>query len=134
MRFDDALFWAAPKLCRIAWNERTQADCLCCRIREERERIRMNPKTPSVRPPRIASGRDDTTTVLSMVGLPARGKTYIARRVARYLNWLGHPTRVFNVGNYRRKILGASQPADFFAPSNTAGRKVLNELAMQALE
>src|SRR4249920_1327101 len=78
--------------------------------------------------------RDTATTALSMVGLPARGKTYIARRVARYLNWLGHPTRVFNVGSYRRKILGASQPADFFAPSNTAGRKVLNDLAMQALE
>ena len=84
--------------------------------------------------PRISGERDETTTVLSMVGLPARGKTYIARRVARYLNWLGHPTRVFNVGNYRRKLLGASQPADFFAPSNTAGRKVLNDLAMQALE
>lgn len=78
--------------------------------------------------------RDDTTTVLSMVGLPARGKTYIARRVARYLNWLGHPTRVFNVGNYRRQFLGASQPADFFAPTNTEGRKVLNDLAMQALD
>jgi broad specificity phosphatase PhoE/predicted kinase len=84
--------------------------------------------------PRILEGRDDTTTALSMVGLPARGKTYIARRVARYLNWLGHPTRVFNVGNYRRKFLGASQPADFFAPSNVAGRKVLNDLAMQALD
>lgn len=83
---------------------------------------------------RLLGERDDTTTVLSMVGLPARGKTYIARRVARYLNWLGHPTRVFNVGNYRRQILGASQPADFFAPGNTEGRKVLNDLAMQALD
>ena len=78
--------------------------------------------------------RDKATTVLSMVGLPARGKTYIGRRVARYLNWLGHPTRVFNVGSYRRKQIGASQPADFFAPSNTEGRKVLQELAMGALD
>ncbi len=83
---------------------------------------------------RLPGDRDDTTTALSMVGLPARGKTYIARRVARYLNWLGHPTRVFNVGNYRRKFLGASQPADFFAPNNVEGRKVLNDLAMQALD
>src|SRR5512138_2572890 len=69
-----------------------------------------------------------------MVGLPARGKTYIARRVARYLSWLGHPTRVFNVGSYRRRQIGASQPADFFAPSNKAGRAVLHDLAMTALE
>src|SRR3954447_18699382 len=78
--------------------------------------------------------RDTATMALAMVGLPARGKTYIGRRVARYLNWLGHPTRVFNVGSYRRKQLGASQPADFFSPTNTAGRQVLNDLAMTALE
>src|SRR4029079_14419069 len=99
------------------------------------DRIRMSEEASSIAwPPRVPGERDDTTTVLSMVGLPARGKTYIARRVARYLNWLGHPTRVFNAGNYRRKILGASQPADFFAPTNAAGRKVLNDLAMQALD
>ena len=30
---------------------------------------------------------------LAMVGLPARGKTYIARKLARYLNWIGVETR-----------------------------------------
>ncbi|WP_235880125.1 bifunctional nucleoside/nucleotide kinase/histidine phosphatase family protein [Polyangium aurulentum] len=78
--------------------------------------------------------RDRATNVLAMVGLPARGKTYIARRLARYLNWLGHSTRVFNVGSYRRRQLGASQPADFFSPANATGRAVLNELAMNALD
>lgn len=33
--------------------------------------------------------------VFVMVGLPARGKTYIARKISRYLNWLGVPTKVF---------------------------------------
>lgn len=37
-----------------------------------------------------------------MVGLPARGKTYISRKICRYLNWLGFKSRVFNIGNYRR--------------------------------
>jgi 6-phosphofructo-2-kinase/fructose-2,6-biphosphatase 2 len=41
-----------------------------------------------------------------MVGLPARGKTYIARKVSRYLTWLGHRSRIFNVGNYRRQNVG----------------------------
>jgi 6-phosphofructo-2-kinase len=39
-----------------------------------------------------------------MVGLPARGKSYIVKKLARYLNWLQHRTRIFNVGERRRKI------------------------------
>ncbi len=39
-----------------------------------------------------------TPTVIVMVGLPARGKTFIARKMARYLIWQGVKTRVFNVG------------------------------------
>ena len=31
--------------------------------------------------------------VTVMVGLPARGKTYIAKKLTRYLNWIGVNTR-----------------------------------------
>jgi 6-phosphofructo-2-kinase len=41
-----------------------------------------------------------------MVGLPARGKSYIVKKMARYLNWLQHPTRIFNVGDRRRVAAG----------------------------
>lgn len=41
--------------------------------------------------------------VIVMVGLPARGKLYITNKLTRYLNWLQHDCRVFNVGNTRRK-------------------------------
>lgn len=71
--------------------------------------------------------------VLAMVGLPARGKTYTARKIARYLSWLGHETRVFNVGSYRRQHFGPSQPHDFFDPSNEQGRAALFDMAMRAL-
>lgn len=37
-----------------------------------------------------------------MVGLPARGKSYITKKMARYLNWLQHDTKIFNVGEKRR--------------------------------
>jgi adenylylsulfate kinase-like enzyme len=42
--------------------------------------------------------------VIAMVGLPARGKSYIVKMIRRYLRWIGFETEVFNVGNYRRKI------------------------------
>ena len=32
------------------------------------------------------------------VGLPARGKTFTAAKLTRYLRWLGHDTKHFNVG------------------------------------
>lgn len=31
--------------------------------------------------------------VIVMVGLPARGKSYISRKLARYLNWIGVSTK-----------------------------------------
>jgi signal recognition particle GTPase len=35
------------------------------------------------------------------VGLPGRGKTYIARKVSRYLRWISYRTRVFSLAKYR---------------------------------
>lgn len=78
--------------------------------------------------------RDTSPVALAMVGLPARGKSYIARKVARYLSWLGHPTRVFNVGSYRRSHIGSGQPNEFFDPENQEGRRALHDLAMTALD
>lgn len=43
-----------------------------------------------------------------MVGLPARGKSYITKKLARYLNWLQHDTEIFNVGQRRRVAAGKS--------------------------
>lgn len=72
--------------------------------------------------------------MLVMVGLPARGKTHIARKLARYLSWLGHRTRVFNVGSYRRARLGAAQPASFFDPDNAEARDARHRVALEAID
>ncbi|KAI9310226.1 6-phosphofructo-2-kinase-domain-containing protein [Dichotomocladium elegans] len=69
-----------------------------------------------------------------MVGLPARGKTYISQKVCRYLTWLGVKTKVFNVGNYRRKLHGASVPHTFFDPNNPIGEQQRRESARAALD
>jgi broad specificity phosphatase PhoE/predicted kinase len=77
---------------------------------------------------------DPTPLVLVMVGLPARGKTFLARKVVRYLTWLGREARVFNVGNYRREQLGSQQPASFFDPANVSGSASREQLAREALD
>jgi 6-phosphofructo-2-kinase len=43
-----------------------------------------------------------------MVGLPARGKSYITKKIQRYLSWQQHECRIFNVGNRRRVAAGAA--------------------------
>jgi 6-phosphofructo-2-kinase len=50
--------------------------------------------------------------VVIMVGLPARGKSYITKKIQRYLSWQQHECRIFNVGNRRRIAAGtAAGPA-----------------------
>lgn len=39
----------------------------------------------------------NTPHVIVMVGLPARGKTYMAKKLTRYLNWIGIKTKGRNI-------------------------------------
>ena len=49
---------------------------------------------------------DGRKLVVIMVGLPARGKTFLSVRLQRYLEWQGWRSGIFNVGTYRRALLG----------------------------
>jgi tRNA uridine 5-carbamoylmethylation protein Kti12 len=80
----------------------------------------------------VRSGAD-RRLVIVLCGLPARGKTYISRKLTRYLCWLGYSTRCFNIGNYRREKVGASMSSDFFDPTNSEFVKARNECALSAL-
>ncbi|KAI0156390.1 bifunctional 6-phosphofructo-2-kinase/fructose-2,6-bisphosphate 2-phosphatase [Xylariaceae sp. FL1272] len=51
---------------------------------------------------RIADRDVAAKLVIIMVGLPARGKSYITKKLRRYLAWQQHNTKIFNVGNRRR--------------------------------
>lgn len=77
---------------------------------------------------------DSRKLAVVMVGLPARGKSYTARRIERYLSWLGYRTGVFNVGEYRRARVGAHVPHSFFDPDNPLGEVARKEVAMAALD
>ena len=73
--------------------------------------------------------------LISMVGLPARGKTHISRKLTRYLAWLGYNAKVFNIGDKRRKVLGVedTSQSDFFDPKNKEGNKLREQLAEETL-
>ncbi|KQK22136.1 6-phosphofructo-2-kinase/fructose-2,6-bisphosphatase [Brachypodium distachyon] len=78
--------------------------------------------------------KEDRKLVIVLVGLPARGKTFTAAKLTRYLRWLGHETKHFNVGKYRRLKHGTSQTADFFRGDNKEGVEARNEVAALAME
>eukprot|EP00842_Homolaphlyctis_polyrhiza_P004716 jgi/Hompol1/5245/HPOL_000658-RA len=90
--------------------------------------------SPSAAPLHYGIAAPTCKIVCVMVGLPARGKTFIARKVARYLTWLGHRSRIFNVGNYRRTVVGAAMPSGFFDPDNEEFSRQRTEVAMMALD
>ncbi|KAF9109527.1 hypothetical protein BGX27_007502 [Mortierella sp. AM989] len=75
-----------------------------------------------------------------MVGLPARGKSYLVKKLQRYLTWLQYDTKVFNVGNRRRiaskgdNTNGTSHSHAFFNPQNSAAKTIRDELALESLE
>ncbi|CAO3564094.1 unnamed protein product [Mortierella alpina] len=78
--------------------------------------------------------------VVIMVGLPARGKSYLVKKLQRYLTWLQYDTKVFNVGNRRRTASkgdnknGTSHSHAFFDPQNKAAKTIRDELALESLE
>uniref|UniRef100_A0A7N8YKD4 6-phosphofructo-2-kinase/fructose-2,6-biphosphatase 4a n=1 Tax=Mastacembelus armatus TaxID=205130 RepID=A0A7N8YKD4_9TELE len=72
-------------------------------------------------------------TLIVTVGLPARGKTYISKKLTRYLNWIGVPTREFNVGQYRRQFVKIYKSFEFFRPDNEEGLKIRRQCASAAL-
>ncbi|CAI4043532.1 fructose-2,6-bisphosphatase SKDI_10G0630 [Saccharomyces kudriavzevii IFO 1802] len=77
------------------------------------------------------SNDNDIKVCVIMVGLPARGKSFISQKIIRYLSWLSIKAKCFNVGNYRRDV-GGNVPidAEFFNFENVDGFK-LRELAAQ---
>ncbi|RZC53405.1 hypothetical protein C5167_012274 [Papaver somniferum] len=83
---------------------------------------------------RMLGPKEDRHLAIVLVGLPARGKTFTAAKLTRYLRWLGHETKHFNVGKYRRLKHGTNQTADFFRADNPEGMEARNEVAALAME
>lgn len=71
--------------------------------------------------------------VIAMVGLPARGKSYIVKMIIRYLRWIGFEADVFNVGSYRRKMGLSGIDASYFSEGKEATEN-REQLAMAVQE
>ncbi|XP_056588162.1 6-phosphofructo-2-kinase/fructose-2,6-bisphosphatase isoform X2 [Triplophysa dalaica] len=76
----------------------------------------------------------NSPTMIVMVGLPARGKTYMSKKLTRYLNWIGVPTKVFNVGQYRRDAVRTNMSYEFFRPDNEEAMRIRKACALAALK
>ncbi|CAM9866629.1 unnamed protein product [Lampetra fluviatilis] len=83
--------------------------------------------TPCV--PRLTN----SPSLIVMVGLPARGKTYISKKLTRYLNWIGVSTKVFNVGMYRRQATDSYRSFEFFRHDNEEAMTIRKQCALTAL-
>ncbi|KAF8328856.1 6-phosphofructo-2-kinase-domain-containing protein [Cantharellus anzutake] len=77
-----------------------------------------------------------------MVGLPARGKSYLSNKLTRYLKWLEYDVKVFNVGQLRRSKAKERQKkegvkedhsASYFSNENKSARELRHQLAEESL-
>ncbi|KAK4058938.1 Fructose-2,6-bisphosphatase [Microbotryomycetes sp. JL221] len=81
--------------------------------------------------------------VVAMVGLPARGKSYLSNKLMRYMLWLEYQVKVFNVGQLRRAKYKKKaeqtgykedQSANFFDAKNKEAAKEREAMAAECLE
>ncbi|PIE56624.1 MAG: 6-phosphofructokinase [Desulfobulbus propionicus] len=73
--------------------------------------------------------------LIVLVGLPARGKSTMARKLRRTLDLDGVKVRIFNNGELRRKMSGEeTSAAEFFNPVNPEGVAFRKKIALVNLE
>ncbi|KAK8853184.1 hypothetical protein IAR55_003886 [Kwoniella newhampshirensis] len=81
--------------------------------------------------------------VVAMVGLPARGKSYLSNKLMRYLRWLEYNVDVFNVGQLRRSKARdqmqsgqgkVDHSATYFSHTDAKATKTRELLAEESLE
>lgn len=105
--------------------------------------IRTGLSTPNLGAAGARPDYSGAKIVVCMVGLPARGKSYVANRVLKYLRWLEYDVKVFNVGQLRRALARAKynqsgekedHTASFFDPSNPSAYKLRSQMAEECLE
>ncbi|KAJ2945509.1 hypothetical protein O0L34_g323 [Tuta absoluta] len=72
--------------------------------------------------------------LIALVGLPARGKSQLAHRLSRHLNWNGESTKVFDCSQYRRRHMELYGSHDIFRADNAQGSAIRRQSAREAVQ
>ncbi|KAL7535292.1 hypothetical protein ACHAXR_006399, partial [Thalassiosira sp. AJA248-18] len=83
---------------------------------------------------RLRLTKKNSRLVIVLVGLPGRGKSFIARKLQNFVTWRGSDCRVFNVGKYRRQAADGACGADFFDSKNEAAAELRQKAASLAMQ
>lgn len=85
--------------------------------RQPSEMIKLPPTPKDLTRHRLTKPHE--LLMVIMVGLPARGKSFLSRKLERFLFWRGEQVRIFNVGERRRTHSSSgSHDASFFGEGN----------------
>ena len=76
---------------------------------------------------------EEVKLVVVLCGLPARGKSYISKKLTRYLNWIGSTCKVFNAGNTRRLNQSLASNFSFFDSNDTKSKDLRDNIAIETL-
>mmetsp|Transcript_6165 Transcript_6165/g.11677 ORF Transcript_6165/g.11677 Transcript_6165/m.11677 type:complete len:512 (+) Transcript_6165:348-1883(+) len=80
------------------------------------------PEGQNATPLEVVGATASDKLIIIMVGLPGAGKTFVSKRICRYISFFHDiPSQIFNVGDYRRQLCGVKLPASFYDPNNTEG-------------
>ncbi|KAG5898703.1 hypothetical protein JTB14_030653 [Gonioctena quinquepunctata] len=72
--------------------------------------------------------------LVAMVGLPGRGKSLLARRLSRYLNYTGEKTKIYDISDYRRKHMTQYDSHEMFRADNLPAWRIRQQSFREALE
>ena len=95
--------------------------------------------TKSKKSPDGTISNDDLASklIIIMVGLPATGKSFMANKLSRYLNYSMYDCKAFNVGNTRRLFSKENglkeQDSNFFDSNNSENNKLRDLWALDTL-
>jgi predicted kinase len=93
------------------------------------------PEGANATPLEVVGATASEKLIIIMVGLPGSGKTFVAKRVCRYITFfLDIPSQIFNVGDYRRELCGAQMPASFYDPKNEQAKAERSKACDAALD
>jgi predicted kinase len=93
------------------------------------------PEGANATPLEVVGATASDKLIIIMVGLPGSGKTFVAKRICRYITFfLDIPTQIFNVGDYRRELCGVQMPASFYDPKNETAKAERNKACDAALD